>query len=76
MFVLCLTPKDYEHRLVFVTDREKFEVPVHAVGPRGILDFRDEFLLPDCPVKASTQRTQFVRNIGNGKAVFRLDTQR
>uniref|UniRef100_A0A8C2Z802 HYDIN/VesB/CFA65-like Ig-like domain-containing protein n=1 Tax=Cyclopterus lumpus TaxID=8103 RepID=A0A8C2Z802_CYCLU len=67
--------KDYHHSLVFVTERERFEVPVRAIGPRAILDFCDELHLPICPVKATTEKTQMVRNIGNGKARFKLDTQ-
>jgi len=68
--------KDYKHTLVFVTERETFEVPVRAIGPRAILDFRDELHLPDCLVKASTQKTQLVRNIGNTEAKFQLRTHR
>ncbi|KAM9854716.1 hydrocephalus-inducing protein homolog [Aulostomus maculatus] len=68
--------KDYQHRLVFVTEREKFEVPIRAIGPRGILDIRDELHLPICPVKASTEKTTLVRNIGNSKAMFTLHTHR
>eukprot|EP00064_Thunnus_orientalis_P014555 superscaffoldBa00002544_g14601 len=78
-FTVFFTPhenKDYHHRLVCVTERERFEIPIRATGPRAILDFRDELYLPVCPVKASTQRTQLVRNIGNGKAMFKLHTQR
>ncbi|XP_070763174.1 hydrocephalus-inducing protein homolog [Enoplosus armatus] len=78
-FVVSFTPqenKDYHHRLVFVTDRERFEVPIRAIGPRAILDFRDDIHLPACPVKASTQRTHFVCNIGNSKAMFKLHTER
>ncbi|XP_040894088.1 hydrocephalus-inducing protein homolog [Toxotes jaculatrix] len=78
-FTVLFTPqenKDYHHRLVCVTERERFEVPVRAIGPRAILDFRDELHLPLCAVKASTQRTQLVRNIGNSVAKFKLHTQR
>nr|XP_046249402.1 hydrocephalus-inducing protein homolog [Scatophagus argus] len=78
-FTVCFTPlenKDYHHRLVFVTERERFEVPVRAIGPRAILDFHDEINLPVCPVKASTEKTHLVRNIGNSKAKFTLRTQR
>ncbi|KAI3371721.1 hypothetical protein L3Q82_024292, partial [Scortum barcoo] len=78
-FTVSFTPqenKDYQHTLVCVTERERFEVPVRAIGPRAILDFRDELHLPVCPVKASTQRTHLVRNIGNSKAMFRLHTER
>uniref|UniRef100_A0A8C6T3I3 HYDIN/VesB/CFA65-like Ig-like domain-containing protein n=1 Tax=Neogobius melanostomus TaxID=47308 RepID=A0A8C6T3I3_9GOBI len=77
-FTVVFTPqdnKDYQHALVFVTERERFEVPVTAIGPRAILDFRDELLLPTCPVKASTERTHLIRNIGNSRAHFRLHTE-
>ncbi|TNN71153.1 Hydrocephalus-inducing [Liparis tanakae] len=67
--------KDYHHSLVFVTERERFEVPVRAIGPRAILDFRDEFLLPVCPVKATTEKTHMVYNTGNSAAKFKLHVQ-
>ncbi|XP_035498051.2 hydrocephalus-inducing protein homolog isoform X1 [Scophthalmus maximus] len=78
-FPVVFTPtenKDYFHKLVFVTDQDRFEVPVRAIGPRAILDFPDELRLPLCPVKASTEKTHFVRNVGNSKANFTLHTQR
>lgn len=68
--------QDYHHKLVCVTQKERFEIPVRAVGPRAILDFQDELILPVCPVKASTEKTQLVRNIGKSKAKFQLHTQR
>uniref|UniRef100_A0A3Q4BV25 HYDIN/VesB/CFA65-like Ig-like domain-containing protein n=1 Tax=Mola mola TaxID=94237 RepID=A0A3Q4BV25_MOLML len=78
-FTVCFTPlenKDYHHRLVFVTERERFEVPVRAIGPRAILNFEDEFHLPTCPVKGSTEKTHYVHNIGKSKGQFTLQTQR
>ncbi|XP_047205151.1 hydrocephalus-inducing protein homolog isoform X6 [Girardinichthys multiradiatus] len=77
-FTVFFTPqesKDYSHRLVCVTPRERFEIPIRAIGPRGILDFRDEIHLPLCLVKASTEKTHFVCNVGNCKAKFKLHTQ-
>ncbi|XP_075998117.1 hydrocephalus-inducing protein homolog [Genypterus blacodes] len=76
VFFTPLEQKDYDYKLVVVTDRERFEVPVHAIGPRAILDFRDELHFPVCPVKASAQRSQLVRNIGSSQAKFRLQTHR
>uniref|UniRef100_A0A3Q2ZZE8 HYDIN axonemal central pair apparatus protein n=1 Tax=Kryptolebias marmoratus TaxID=37003 RepID=A0A3Q2ZZE8_KRYMA len=79
LFTVFFTPqenKDYHYRLVCVTQRERFEIPVRAVGPRAVLDFQDEICLPVCPVKASTEKTQLVRNIGKSKAKFKLHTQR
>ncbi|KAG7521590.1 hydrocephalus-inducing protein-like [Solea senegalensis] len=78
-FTVFFTPqenKDHDHRLVFATDRERFEVPVRAIGPRAILSFRDELQFPLCLVKASTERTQQIINIGNDTANFELHTQR
>ncbi|XP_061629909.1 hydrocephalus-inducing protein homolog [Phyllopteryx taeniolatus] len=77
-FTVCFTPqenKDYHHALFFVTEREQFEVPIHAIGPRASLNFHDELHLPDCLVKGSTQRTQLVRNVGDRVAIFKLLTQ-
>lgn len=78
--MLCLREsclhQDYQHTLVFVTDREIFEVPVHAIGPRALLDFRTEYHFPTCAVKGSTEMTHLVRNVGNGPANFTLLTQR
>ncbi|XP_056622256.1 hydrocephalus-inducing protein homolog isoform X2 [Triplophysa dalaica] len=76
-FTILFTPqenKDYIHRLICVTEREKFEVPIRAIGPRAILDFPDNLHFPVCPVKCLSQKTLFVRNIGKCEAKFRLST--
>uniref|UniRef100_A0A674P6G4 HYDIN/VesB/CFA65-like Ig-like domain-containing protein n=1 Tax=Takifugu rubripes TaxID=31033 RepID=A0A674P6G4_TAKRU len=78
-YTICFTPqehKDYQHTLVFVTDRESLEVPVLAIGPRAVLDFKTEYRFPTCAVKGSTEMTHLVRNVGNGPANFTLLTQR
>ncbi|XP_049339422.1 hydrocephalus-inducing protein homolog isoform X2 [Astyanax mexicanus] len=78
-FTVLFTPqenKDYIHRLICVTERETFEVPIRAIGVRAILDFPDQVHFPPCPVKGLTQKTLLVRNIGNGEANFQLSTQR
>uniref|UniRef100_A0A8C5H9J7 HYDIN/VesB/CFA65-like Ig-like domain-containing protein n=1 Tax=Gouania willdenowi TaxID=441366 RepID=A0A8C5H9J7_GOUWI len=77
-FTVLFTPrenKDYCHSLFFRTERECFEIPVSAIGPRAILNFEDDIHLPVCLVKASTQKTCFVRNVGNCQAKFKLGTQ-
>uniref|UniRef100_A0A671M7Q3 HYDIN/VesB/CFA65-like Ig-like domain-containing protein n=1 Tax=Sinocyclocheilus anshuiensis TaxID=1608454 RepID=A0A671M7Q3_9TELE len=71
--VIILTP-DYIHRLICVTEREKFEVPIRAIGPRAILDFPDSLHFQGCPVKCLSQSTLLVRNIGNCEAKFQLST--
>ena len=43
--------QDYEQELVFVTEREKFVVPVRAIGARALLDFPDTVTFSSAPVK-------------------------
>ena len=45
------SPQDYTHELICITEREKFLVPVKAIGARAILDFPDEISFGTCPVK-------------------------
>ena len=66
--------KDYSEDLVCVTDREKFVVPVRAVGARAIIDFPDKILFPTSVVKHDSVKTLLVRNIGKRKANFSLST--
>lgn len=56
-----------------MTEREKFVVPVRAIGARAILDFPDAVNFSSCPVKYPTSKTLLVRNIGNREAKFALD---
>ncbi|XP_039931612.2 hydrocephalus-inducing protein homolog [Hirundo rustica] len=67
--------KDYFHKLVCITEREEFIVPIRAIGARAILDFPDQLDFSECPVKYSTQKTLLVRNIGNRAAHYQLSTQ-
>ena len=43
--------QDYTHELVCMTEREKFLVPIKAIGARAILDFPDDVNFASCPVK-------------------------
>lgn len=45
--------KDYTHELICVTEREKFVIPVRAIGARAILDFPDEINFTTVPVKVT-----------------------
>lgn len=67
--------KDYCHELTCITEREKFLVPVRAIGSRAILDFPDEVRFQDCPVKYLTSKVLLVRNIGNLEAKFSLSAE-
>ncbi|XP_056217873.1 vigilin-like [Falco biarmicus] len=68
--------KDYFHELICITEREKFVVPIRAIGARAILDFPDQVNFSACPVKYSTQKTLLVRNVGNREARYCISTQR
>ena len=46
-------PQDYDHELVCITEREKFAIPVKAIGSRALLDFPDEIHFSAAPVKVS-----------------------
>ncbi|XP_028665442.1 hydrocephalus-inducing protein homolog [Erpetoichthys calabaricus] len=78
IFHILFTPeenKDYTQQLLCITEREKFVIPVKAIGARAILDFPDQLNFSNCPVKCSCQKTLLVRNIGNREARFTLSTQ-
>ncbi|NXX73608.1 HYDIN protein, partial [Urocolius indicus] len=67
--------QDYFHQLICVTEREKFTVPIRAVGARALLDFPAQLSFSVCPVKCSTQKTLLVRNLGNREARYNISTQ-
>ncbi|NWY49823.1 HYDIN protein, partial [Chionis minor] len=77
-FRVLFTPeenKDYFHQLTCITEREKFIVPIRAIGARAILDFPDQLNFSICPVKYGTQKTLLVRNVGNREARYCIGTQ-
>lgn len=49
-----------------VTEREKFVVPVRAIGARALLDFPDKVNFPTSPVKVGFQSW-----LGSGKPTLR-----
>ena len=77
-FVIRFKPqevRDYSHDLLCSTEREKFIVPIRAVGSRPLMNFPDELAFGSCPVKSSTRKMMFVQNIGTSTARFRLRTR-
>ncbi|CAF1106189.1 unnamed protein product [Rotaria sordida] len=65
--------RDYAHEILVATEREKFLIPIRAIGARAILDFPDSITFPSTPVKSTnTSKVLFVRNIGNREARFVL----
>jgi hydrocephalus-inducing protein len=74
-YVLRFRPdedKDYADELVCVTEREKFVVPVRALGSRAALDLPDRVDFGEGVVKAEAVRAMLVRNIGDRASHFRL----
>eukprot|EP00048_Salpingoeca_helianthica_P006582 m.100402 g.100402 ORF g.100402 m.100402 type:complete len:4697 (-) comp14058_c0_seq1:25-14115(-) len=64
--------KDYSEDLICLSDREKFAVPLRAIGARAVIDFPDQVSFASCVVKHTSTKTLLVRNIGKKKAVFSL----
>lgn len=66
-FVIKFSPEakiDYSYDLVVVTEREKFIVPIVAVGKRAMIDFPDILDFGNCPVKYITEKPVIIRNLG------------
>ena len=59
-----------------ITEREKFVIPVQAIGARALLDFPDKINFPSAPVKHKSIKTILIRNIGSAEAKFSLDLPR
>eukprot|EP01113_Clastostelium_recurvatum_P045847 TRINITY_DN7944_c0_g1_i2.p1 TRINITY_DN7944_c0_g1~~TRINITY_DN7944_c0_g1_i2.p1 ORF type:complete len:187 (-),score=59.95 TRINITY_DN7944_c0_g1_i2:253-813(-) len=74
-FMLRFVPdstSDFACNLVCLTEREKFIVPVRAVGARPRLDLPERLVFDSAPVKAASQKTFLVRNVGEKPAQFHL----
>jgi hydrocephalus-inducing protein len=66
-YVIKFSPEakiDYSYDLMIVTEREKFEVPIRAVGCRAMLDFPDTLDFGLVPVKHTAEKPVMIRNIG------------
>jgi len=66
-FVIKFSPEtkmDYAYDLMVVTEREKFIVPIRAVGYKSMLDFPDMLDFGLVPVKHTAEKPVMIRNIG------------
>ena len=66
-FLVKFSPEakiDYSYDLVVVTEREKFIVPIVAIGKRAMIDFPDMLDFGSCPVKYLTEKPVIIRNLG------------
>ena len=66
--------RDYSYDLVCSTEREKFLVPIRAIGNRPRVTFPDELSFGTVPVKSTCSKMMFVQNIGLSTAKFTLRT--
>ena len=63
---------DYSYDLIVVTEREKFTVPIRAIGCRALLDFPDALDFGAVPVKHTAEKPIMVRNIGEKTTKWHL----
>lgn len=66
-YIIRFSPEakiDYSYDLVVVTEREKFVVPILAIGKRSMIDFPDLLDFENCPVKYVTEKPVIIRNLG------------
>eukprot|EP01032_Pedospumella_encystans_P008479 gene8479-10061_t len=74
-FILTFKPqevRDYSFDLVCSTEREKFLVPIRAIGTRPMLTLPDEVDFGSYPIKSASQRKLQVKNVGTAVARFNL----
>lgn len=63
---------DYRYTLLCISEREKFVIPVKALGKRGKLTFPPSVHFPAVTTKTSSRRVIVVRNIGTRGSEFSL----
>ena len=67
------TKNDYMHELVIVTEREKFVVPIYAIGEKALLDFPDSINFgTECPVKYNSEKSVILHNRGDKATKWEL----
>lgn len=75
-FVVKFSPEakiDYHYDLNIVTEREKFIVPIMAIGKRAMIDFPDMINFGGgCPVKYVTEKPIIIRNLGDKTTKWEL----
>jgi hydrocephalus-inducing protein len=63
---------DYTYDLMILTEREKFIVPIRAVGCRSMLDFPDLLDFGQVPVKHTTEKPVMIRNVGEKTTKWKI----
>lgn len=65
---------DYAFDLMVLTEREKFIVPIRAIGCRAMLEFPDALDFGLVPVKFETEKAVMIRNIGEKTTKWHIKT--
>lgn len=76
-FRVTFTPEStasYEQQLVVSTERERFLVPLLALGAATALDLPDSITLPPTAAKKPSKHSLLVRNVGRAAGSFQLST--
>ena len=63
---------DYSYDLNIVTEREKFIVPIRAIGSRAIIEFPDHLDFGTVPVKYKTEKPVMISNLGEKNTKWSL----
>ena len=59
------TKTDYKYELTIITEREKFIIPIIAIGKKSLIDFPDLINFGNsCPVKYFTEKPVIIHNKG------------
>jgi hydrocephalus-inducing protein len=65
---------DYYYELEFMSERERFFVPIKGIGPRAKLQIPEVVKFDDAPACHLSERTFLARNVGNKAARLYLTT--
>ncbi len=74
-FIIRFSPEakiDYNYDLIVETEREKFIVPIKAIGKRAMIDFPDSLDFGNVPVKYMTEKPVIIRNLGDKTSKWNL----
>ena len=64
---------DYKYELIVVTEREKFIIPIIAIGKKPLIVFPDSINFGNsCPVKYTTEKPIIIHNKGEKGAKWEL----
>lgn len=76
-FLIKFSPEakvDYYYELEITTEREKFVVPIVAIGKRAMIDFPDSINFgSECNVKYKTEKPVIIRNLGDKTTKWELE---